>query len=703
MTAIDVQGFRGEIPALEPRVLPDRYAQVARNCDFSRGSLRAVRGMRRVGVAAKAGTIEALFRWAAVAGEDAEGDIASVENTSPVRVTTSSPHGLQTGERAFVTGTGLSVDDAVYNVTVVDGDTFSLDGTSAAGTASAGTWTKENGYWFHWVDPVDVVRSPTAGNVDDRIYWTGDGKPKMTYSPIAVQGATREYPLNSYDLGVPAPASSPTVQTVETVLNIEDITNARPAVVTVTGHGLDNGSRVRIQNVSGMTEVNSAAAYDVTVVGPDAFELDDTDSRNWGAYSSGGTATVLNLADSSLVDSRRYVYTYVSALGEEGPPSDDSALVDVSPAQTVDLSGLDTGPLSGQYNIDRKRIYRTVTSAVGTAYQFVAEIGIATQSYSDAKGDADLGEVLPSWDPSLPGSEWSPPPETMQGITALNNGVLAGFDGNEVRLTPPYQPHAWPVAYRHVTPYPVVAVGALGRSIVAVDHSDAYLITGATPEAMDMTPLKIEQPCVAKRSMVSLGNGGVAYAGPDGLVLIQESGAQIITAGYLTRSDWQALNPESIHAYLLDGRYIGFYTQRDGTQGGFIFDPTAEGGQGWIRLDTYATAGYRDALTDALYLVVDGNFERWDANTVNRLTYRWRSRRFETRGSAMSIVQVWADGYSDLTLRLIADGQQVLQKAVTSRDPFRIPAGTPDDWEIEVEGSETVHHIGLAEAPEELR
>jgi hypothetical protein len=697
---IDVQGFQGEVPALEPRVLPERFAQVARNCDFSRGSLRPIDGMRRVGAAAKAGTIRSLFRWAAQAGQDAEGEIAQVSDTTPVQVTSATPHGLATGQRVFLAGTGLALDDAYYSVTVTGADTFTLDDTAAAGTAASGTWTKENGYWFHWSAPVDVVRSPTAGNADERVYYTGDGRPKMTYSPIAVQGATREYPLASYDLGVPAPGDSPTVNIVETALTITGITNAKPVVVTVADHGLATGSRVAVAGVTGMSEVNGAT-YTITVLDSDTFELDGTDGRAWGAYGGAGTATVVGATDPTLLTSRRYVYTYVSALGEEGPPSDDSRLIEVAPGQSVELSALATGPTDGSYNIDRKRIYRAVSSAIGTQYQFVAELAIATQTYNDTIADADLGAVLPSWDPAFPGSEWSPPPQALAGLTLLGNGVLAGYVGNEVRLTPPYQPHAWPVAYRHVTPYPVVAIGALGRSVVAVDHVDAYLITGATPEAMDMTPLRIEQPCVSARGLVSLGNGGVAYPGPDGLVLITESGADIVTAGYLTREDWQALRPESIHAYLLDGQYVAFYD--DGTtQAGFIFDPAAEGGRGLVRIDTYATAGYRDALSDALYLVVGNRFERWDAAALARLRLRWRSRPFELRGACLSCAQVWAEGYADLVLRVYVDGVLLRERTVTSRRPFRLPPREGDDWTFEVEGTETVHRVSLASTMREL-
>ncbi len=62
-------------------------------------------------------------------------------------------------------------------------------------------------YWFHWLEDVDCVRGPVPGDAFHRTYWTGEGVPKMSYSPFAVTGGTN-YPANSYTLGLPAPANT---------------------------------------------------------------------------------------------------------------------------------------------------------------------------------------------------------------------------------------------------------------------------------------------------------------------------------------------------------------------------------------------------------------------------------------------------------------------------------------------------------------
>lgn len=83
-------------------------------------------------------------------------------------------------------------------------------------------------------------------------------------------------------------------QIVETGQSITGITQANPAVVTVTAHGYANGEEVYIDGVGGMTEVNGRQ-FKVAGAGANTFELqymDGTavDATGAGAYTSGGTA-----------------------------------------------------------------------------------------------------------------------------------------------------------------------------------------------------------------------------------------------------------------------------------------------------------------------------------------------------------------------------------------------------------------------------
>lgn len=76
---------------------------------------------------------------------------------------------------------------------------------------------------------------------------------------------------------------------------ITDITKANPAVVTSAGHGLADGTQVRITAVEGMTELNNRV-YSIGTTATNTFQLRDAsdsvdiDSTGFTAYTSGGEA-----------------------------------------------------------------------------------------------------------------------------------------------------------------------------------------------------------------------------------------------------------------------------------------------------------------------------------------------------------------------------------------------------------------------------
>ena len=79
------------------------------------------------------------------------------------------------------------------------------------------------------------------------------------------------------------------------------ITQANPGVVNITGHSFNDGDRVKISGVSGMTEVNGQI-YTVTGAGANDFQLNDDNGGNinttgYGAYTSGGTVFLATCVD----------------------------------------------------------------------------------------------------------------------------------------------------------------------------------------------------------------------------------------------------------------------------------------------------------------------------------------------------------------------------------------------------------------------
>jgi Flp pilus assembly protein TadG len=76
-----------------------------------------------------------------------------------------------------------------------------------------------------------------------------------------------------------------------TAKTITGITKANPAVVTATSHGFNNGDRVYISGVSGMTQVNGNV-YTVANKTTNTFQLSGVNSTNYNSYSSGGAPRV---------------------------------------------------------------------------------------------------------------------------------------------------------------------------------------------------------------------------------------------------------------------------------------------------------------------------------------------------------------------------------------------------------------------------
>jgi hypothetical protein len=551
-----------------------------------------------------------------------------------------------------------------------------------------------SGFWFHWTTDVDAVRGPVAGDTQATTYYTGDGIPKRTDATIATSSGT-DYPTNSYTLGVPAPATQLDVEVQDFTGSITGATNAEPVVIESEGHGLSSGNQVRITDVVGMTELNSTT-FTITVLTDDTFSLHDSngndiDGTGYSTYTSDGAWT--RIYEETDLEDRVYVYTYVSANEEEGPPSDSSLTVSVGYGQSVALANIETAP-TGNYNITKKRIYRTATVSLATSLFLVAEIDIANTTYTDSVGALSLGNELPSMD-------WDMPPDDMEGLIELDNGVLAAFSGNQVCFSEPYQPHAWPTTYRKTLSFPIVGLGSMGNSVVAITEVNPHIITGVEPRVMTDIKMDIDQGCVSKRGIVSVNGVGVAYPSPDGLIFITMSGHRNITADMIGRDEWQALEPTSFDACLHNGKYYCFY-DNGSTQGMFSVDPNKPE-VGIVFHDVFATACYVDHLSDTMYLQVGEDIVAWDSAST-KVTYRWKSKEFMlTKPVTIQAGTVEAESYDDLTFRLYVDGTLKHTEAVTSDSVFRMPGGyLAKRFQVELEGTDEVKRFGIAQTASEL-
>jgi hypothetical protein len=373
---------------------------------------------------------------------------------------------------------------------------------------------------------------------------------------------------------------------------------------------------------------------------------------------------------------RSYVYTFVSAYGEEGAPSPPVVATD-SANNTWTLSWTaPTGAITTGRNLTHINIYRTIANGQGGAdFFFVAQVTIATTSYADTTLDTAIsGHNL------LQSAGWTPPP-SLQGIAVMPNGMVAGWaNDREIWFCEPYRPHAWPSTYTVSVDYPIVGIAAMGQSLVVATQGNPYIITGMHPSVMSISKIPAHEPCLARHS-IAAGPDGIYYASWNGLMLINPNTASIVTASLFTRQDWAALGPTLFQGSMFGQAYISFVkkgsliggetydgsvaygTPIDGLGGGTpVYDgihaqwvaASDQGDNGFIidgsnpntaftRISVNATVlnTYQDEYTGELMgLVVNATTStgfyagpivyQFDSPlTTSRLPYIWRSKKFQ--------------------------------------------------------------------------
>ena len=390
-----------------------------------------------------------------------------------------------------------------------------------------------------------------------------------------------------------------------------------------------------------------------------------------------------------------YAYRFVSAWGEQGALSPTSAIVSIGSDETdghrepVRLTNFDV-TVTGDYDIATIDIFRANFATI-PQWQYVDTIPFGTTKYDDKIEDEALGEILPE-------EEYLQPPGSMQGLIAIHNAMLAGFNDKEVLLSYEELPHAWPGEYRFVVNDKIVGLGHVGNTVIVLTEGTPYIIQGQTPQYMVKTKMDINQACVSKRGIADVGNG-VIYPSPDGLVFVGAGQTDLVTSSIIDKDTWwNKYAPDTILAAVYDGKYIAFYD--NGTvQAGFIFDPRSGD---LIDVDLYATALFNDSLTDTLYMVVEHEIVTWDTGVI--LTGLFRSSKFITKKLAnMAHGRVFAEEYP-LTFRLFGDDVLRHTRTVASKKPFTLPAGyKANSWYVEVEGGVEVEMVEIAETVEEIR
>ena len=423
-----------------------------------------------------------------------------------------------------------------------------------------------------------------------------------------------------------------------------------------------------------------------------------------------------------------YVYTLVTANGEEGPPSLASAVIQLTDTETVDVSTPTPSAASGNYNFGTnalKRLYRSNTGSNSTQFQFVKEDAFTETTITDDKDGDELGEVLPS-------TYWIGPPDDdtslypdgpLQGLTNLANGIFAGFTGKRLCLSEPYLPHAWPVQYRITLAEDIVAIASVSNGVICLTNGRPYLVTGTDASAMSAVQLDIAQACVNKHSVVDMGDY-VLYAGPDGLVAASGSNNQVMTQGLISVKQWNDdFYPTTIKAFKHENTYVAFYT--DGSNyGGWVFDPRAsEAAISTLSRTSPIRGGYMNPDDGELYFIEGASIKKYRGGSSNK-TATWKSKKFlAPKPLSMGWVSVKAEAYP-VTVKVWADGTLISDYTIsyssnvytqvtatpsgisngTLREPvMRLPAAIGKEWEVQVSGAGTINEVCIAQSMDEIQ
>jgi hypothetical protein len=463
-----------------------------------------------------------------------------------------------------------------------------------------------------------------------------------------------------------------------------------------------------------------------------------------GVTSSGGVSTTNKTVS--------YAYTWVSGLGEEGPPSFPTTVVGKIDAVYHITMTAPTGVQTANRNLTHTRIYRTVVSAQGIGmYFFVAEIPIATLTYDDDCSVMTDARIVNN--ERLGTVTWSEPPADLQGIVVMANGMMAGWRSNEVWFCEPYYPHSWPIVYVIGVDADIVGLGVHNQSLIILTSGSPYAATGVLPEAMTLSKLQPLEPCTSVRSIVNTPNG-VLYCSPNGLINITSQGAVNLTKALILKDQWYAkLNLQSVMATTLAS---GYYAYSGPTEGVFQVDIVTTGSTyDAFQHDVFQTEsaeGTRPGLFIALednrlgVTVLDPNpsevfnliQDLWNGETMMLrdgvvylvdirtqgpyAKYRWKSKIFtmpyvQNLGAAKvywtpqdthvsvnepTYFRVYAGTEPDLT----DDGLPLRfeQQITLTNQMFRLPSGYKAlYYQFEVEGYKLIDAIHCAQTPRELR
>jgi hypothetical protein len=603
---------------------------------------------------------------------------ATYSRTGNTNVVTLNNHGFAVGGTVFLTRTSGSMTDGSYTISAVTTNTFTYN-EPESGSTSGNLKVDTRAYNTTGAEVI-VVDDTTF-----KLFLPGFEQDTYTVSgpmvELAGQTYARNYVYTWYTpWGEESVASDPSEDLILKEGQIVTVTALPTAPPLVPTKNFVRGVRL-YRTLAGVNETDFyllntlwfpqntarvqrvADVVTVTMQEPHNFLVGDRFKL------TGCTNSSVNITDGIVTDTAdAYVFSYVSA---------GSAIAD-----TADTTGVLYHDASENPDEDAARYW-----------------GDSTFDFTDDYSSKLLTDNLLS-------DEWIGPPEDLQGLTVVQNNILAGFVRNSLYLTEPDQPHAWPEAYIKVLDVDIIAIRALsGVGAVILTEKQPYVLTGSDPATMTLQKVDALYPCVSARGAVSM-NFGVLFPTYEGMALVAPSGnTRLATANVYNGDTWtESYDPTTILGVYYDNSYFGSHST-----GSFVYEYDERGGGSFVNCDTIFTAAYNDAANGAVYLAsgTNGDIYRWDDSAQAPQTMEWKSKRMTTQAynniGAARILAAHTDT-SNLTFTMWADGVQVYSNPVYNDEIFRLPRGfRTDTFEFAVEGDIRVRSIHLGQTPLSLK
>lgn len=494
----------------------------------------------------------------------------------------------------------------------------------------AKTIYKHGDDWLSFTDRVSVANSAVD---NDRIYYTGDGAPKMRVPdgrvfdlavayPVTPIVATKEanyeyqYAYTYVDENDVESTASPLSESVEFNAN-------RKASVTEFADVPDDVVKQRLYRIdeNGIWYYRGERNAVASEWFDDYYEDDIQSAPISSTISAPSFAPVLNYETIVTKQDTYYTYTFVTEFGEESEPCALGEAIAWEAGVSVTLSGFDTAPAGSR--ITMQRIYRSQSSGdSGAGLYLLAERNASAVDFIDDYDADEFMEVIPSTD-------WNAPPSDLHSLISLPNGMMAGLSGKVLYFCEPFRPHAWPEKYALTLDYEGVALGAYATSVVVLTDGLPYVVSGTAPENMIQERINRSLPCINANGVVNMGYS-VCYPSPEGIVLIGTDGVSLSTDAVIARTWWLMHDPASMVCSQHAGRYFASYEYIDENarknSGTLILNTLTESAY-ILQSDIKADAFHYDVGEGNLYFLSKGVIYEWDAYGEENAVISWRSKR----------------------------------------------------------------------------